>query len=70
MTQSERLMARIKKLCKDNPGKLVGLRIIMNRDGEPFMWFHDPPQDVEGNDEILIHTGIKPTTRKLVLEGE
>lgn len=65
MTQTERLFARIKKMCKENPGSLLGITIITDKDGEPFMWIPTQCLDVEGNDESLVAGGIKPTTRKL-----
>lgn len=67
MTQIERLLARIKNLCKENPSCLIGVKIITDSNGEPFLWFPDQPVNVEGNDSQLISAGLKGTTRKLAM---
>lgn len=64
MTQTERLLARIKQLCRDNPSSLVTISIATDAKGEPVLWFPDHRRVMEGNDEQLIAMGIKPQDRK------
>lgn len=66
MTQIERLLARIKQLCKENPASLLEIRIITDANGEPCMWFPGTAQRVEGDDQTLIASRIKPGERKVV----
>lgn len=65
MTQTERLLARILKLCKENPSRAVGLTIITDAQGEPLMWFPGFSLDVEGDDKNLVALGVKPPERRV-----
>lgn len=52
LTQQERLFARIKKLLKENPCRVLHLTILADGNGEPLLWFIDEPVKVEGKKEI------------------
>lgn len=69
MTQLERLVARIKKLCSEHPGSAISIVVIADSNGDPFMWMVGYISHLEGNDEKLIATGIKPAARKATPEG-
>lgn len=48
MTQDERLIARIKQLCRAHPAQAIHLTVVVNESGEPLLWFSEEPRKIEG----------------------
>lgn len=55
MTQLEKLYARLKQLCNENPSRALHVTIVIDEKKEPLLWLVDEPQKVEGKQ------GDKPT---------
>lgn len=51
MTQLEKLFARIKWLCNENPSRALHLTIIVDEKKEPLLWISQEVTRVEGRQE-------------------
>lgn len=60
MSEFEKLCARLKKLMAENPGRVIHMDIVVDTDGQPFCWIPSPSSAIEGNDNNLIRSKLKP----------
>lgn len=51
MTQLEKLYARIKQLCNENPSRAFRFTVIVDGNKEPLLWFCDEPVKSEGKQD-------------------